>query len=418
MARPTAKKRPCEAQALWREMVEAPSRVDALDKAGRERAWQALVWAHTHETIQPLPLPVAADACETSAVLRVTLSLMSAPPSASPLPERLGVAQWAAALHYPQLEIVRGQLLAEAGRLKEAIAVFDQLKSTASAFPEVPLVAGRTLLAHAGPDSKLLHKAETWLLHAEHLAMNGSEDVEDESEWQDDSEAEAPDIVLDEALQQRLAEIWTLMAKLYARLGDPKKAEMYRQRAGSVGEETPEEITPESLEPLEGELPDPTVLKPADRTLIRRFLESPQFRGLSLGQQRQASVALPSFVSLGRLYLGLAPTRLDRYSLEELMLGLIPEKLVATLDEMAHVPATLVAWIHFLGKGGQLRDGARLVAIVGKLSAEMLANCRNPDKWSMAKTLAMQMVTAGVDLDDQAAVSRYLANRSAHLLAV
>lgn len=418
MARPSAKKPPSEEQALWREMVEAPSRVDGLDKEGRERAWQALVWAHAHEKIQPLPLPVAADACETSAVLRITVNLMSAPPAASPLPERLQVAEWAAALRYPQLEIVRGQLLAEAGRLKEAIVVFDGLKSTASVFPEVPVTAGRTLLAHAGADSKLLHKAETWLLHAEHLAMDGSEDVEDENEWQDDSEAETPDVVLDEASQQRLAEIWTLMAKLYARLGDPKKAEMYRQRAGSVCEEAAEEVTPESLEPLEGELPDPTVLKPADRTLIRRFLESPQFRALSPAQQRQASVALPSFVSLGRLYLGLAPTRLDRYSLEELMLGLIPEKLVATLDEMSHVPGALVAWIHFLGKGGQLRDGARLVAMVGKLTGEMLSNCRNPDKWSMAKTLAMQMVTAGVDLDDQAAVARFLANRSARLLAV
>lgn len=418
MARSSAKKGSCEERALWRDMVAAPSQVDELDKEGREHAWQALVWAHAHEKIQPLPLPVAADACETSAVLRVTLSLMSAPPSGAPLLERLGVAEWAAALRYPQLEIVRGKLLAEAGRLKEAILLFDGLKSAASVFPEVPFLAGCTLLAHAGADSKLLHKAETWLLHAEHLAMDGSEEVEDEDEWQGDTEDVAPDVALDEFSQQRLAEIWALMAKLYARLGDPKKAEMYRQRAGSVCEETAEEATPEGLEPLEGELPDPTVLKPADRTLIRRFLESPQFSALSPAQQRQASVALPSFVSLGRLYLGLAPTRLDRYSLEELMLGLIPEKLVATLDEMGNVPAALIAWIHFLGKGGQMRDGARLVGMVGKLTGEMLSNCRNPDKWSMAKTLAMQMVATGVDLDDQAAVSRFLANRSARLLAV
>ena len=418
MARPSTKKRSCEEQALWRALAEDPAKLRESDAEGRERAWQALVWAGSHEKIEPLPLPVAVDACEASAVLRVTLELMSAPSKTASLPERLGVAEWASALRYPPLEVVRGQLLAEAGRLKEAVALFEGLKSTASAFPEVLPTAGRTVLAHAGADSKLLHKAETWLLHAEHLAMDGSEEVEDEDEWQDDSEAEVPDVVLDEASQQRLAEIWGLMAKLYARLGDPKKAEMYRQRAGSVCEEAPEESTPESLEPLEGELPDPTVLKPGDRTLIRRFLESPPYNALSPAQQRQASVALPSFVSLGRLYLGLAPTRLDRYSLEELMLGLMPEKLVATQDEMAHVPAALVAWIHFLGKSGQLRDGARLVALVAKLSGEMMANCRNPEKWGMAKTLAMQMVAAGVDLDDQTAVSRFLSNRSARLLAV
>lgn len=411
------KKQPCEAQAQWTALIDDPSRLDGLDATARCTAWQAIVWASTHETIQPLPLPVAADACDTSALLRVVLNLLSAP-SQAPLEERLQIAEWASALRYPPLEILRGRLLAEAGRLKEAVSLFERLKSTSSAFPEVPLTAGRTLLAQAGADSKLLHKAETWLLYAEHLAMDGSEEVEDEEEWQDGTEAVSSETVLDEAAQKRLAEIWTLMAGLYARLGDPQKAEMYRTRAGDVVEEAVEEVTPESLEPLEGELPDPTVLKPSDRTLIRRFLESPFHRALSLAQQRQAAAALPSFVSLGRLYLGLAPTRLDRYSLEELMLGLIPEKLVATLEELAHLPATLIAWIHFLGKSGQLRDGARLVALVTRLSGEMLANCRNPDAWSMSKTLGMQMLASGIDMDDPTAVSRFMADRSSRLLAV
>jgi hypothetical protein len=245
--------------------------------------------------------------------------------------------------------------------------------------------------------------------------MDGSEEAEDEEQWEEDAEAAAADVVLEEGAQQRLAEIWALMAGLYARLGDPKKSEMYRTRACNVCDDAAcDDAGPEGLEPLEGEMPDPTVLKPGDRKLIRQFMESPQFRALSTAQQKQATVALPSFVSLGRLYLGLGPTRLDRYSLEELMLALMPEKLVATLEEMAHVPAALVAWIHFL----KLRDGARLVAMVHRLAGDFLANCRNPDLWGMAKTMAMQMLASGIDIDDPAAVKRYLSTRSARLLAV
>lgn len=410
----TRKKITTEAEMLWRSLVNDPAQLDTID---RSVVWQSLLWARDNEMIQPLPLPVAADASETSTVLRIVLRHVSNPPSGVTLQERLGIAEWASQLRYPLLEALRAGLLAEAGRLKEAIGVFDALKSTASVFPEIPLMAGRTLLLHAGADSKLLHKAEGYLAHAEHLAMDGSEEIEDEEQWEE-SEVVASDVVLDEGAQQRLAEIWTLMARLYARLGDPKKAEMYRTRAGSVAEETSEDHDPEGMVPLEGELPDPTVLKPADRKLIRDFIESPQFRGLSPAQQKHATVAVPSFVSLGRLYLGMAPTRLDRYSLEELMLALFPEKVVATLDEMSHLPAVVVAWINFLGKSGQLRDAARLVALVPRLAGDFMANCRNTDLWGMAKTVAMQMVASGVDIENPAEVSRFMASRSSRLMAV
>lgn len=418
MARTTvARKRVvCEEEQRWRGLVDDPSRLDQTERAS---AWQALRWAHQHEKITPLPLPVAADASTTSAVLRLVLNLLAAPPVEVGAEERLAVAEWASALRYPPLELMRAALLAEIGRIKDAIGVYESVKSVSSAFPEVPMAAARTILAHAGNDTKLLHKAEVWLLHAEHLSMNGSEESEDEEEWEEDAESAAADMVLDEGAQSRLAEVWTMMACLYARLGDPKKADMYRTRAGNVTEEaSSDDSSPEGLEPLEGEMPDPSVLKPADRKLIRQFLESPQFKSLSLSQQKQAAVVLPPFVSLGRLYLGLAPTRLDRYSLEELMLALIPERLVATLEEMAHVPAAIVAWINYLGKNGLLRDAARLVPLVSRLSADFMANCRNPDTWGMAKTVGMQMVASGVDINDPNEVNRFLSSRSSRLLAV
>lgn len=417
MARTSPRKSACATQTLWRRLLEDPQALEDLDATGLEQAWAALCWASENEKLEPLAQPVSADTSATSTSTRVALHLMSTPPAGVGTAERLRVVEWTAALHYPPLELMRAQLLAQSGRVKEAIAVFESLKSTTHAFPEVPFVAGRTLLAVAGSDSKLLHKAETWLLHAEHLTMDGSDEAEDEDACDADPECAPPEIVLDESAQRRLAEIWELMATLYARLGDPKKSEMYRMRAGSAAEET-EEATPDGLEPFEGELPDRTVLKPADRSLIRRFLDSPQACALSPTQRQQAASAMPSFVSLGRMFLGLAPARLDRYSLEELMLGLVPEKLVATLDEIANLPAVLTAWIHFLGKGGYLRDGARLVALVARLSGEMVANCQNPDVWSMSKTLAMRMLASGVDLDDAEAVRRYLEGRSARLLAV
>lgn len=418
MASTTAQKRvTSEAEALWRGLTNDPSHIEKLHTSDRPGAWRALLWAVLHEKIQPLSLPVSADASSSSTVLRLLLNLLTDPPTGVALEERLRVADWASQLRYPVLEALRAALLVEAGRVKEAIQIFDRLKGMATAFPEIPLTAGRALLSQAGTDPKLLHKAEGYLLHAEHLAMDGSEEAEDEEHWGDES-MPPPEMLLDEAAQLRLAETWTLMAKLYARLGDSNKAEMYRTRAGNATDDANEEVGPEGIVPLDGEMPDPTVLKPADRKLIRDFIDSPHYRALSPAQQKQAAAAVPSFVSLGRLYLGMAPTRLDRFSLEELMLALIPEKVVATVDEMAHVPAIIVAWINYLGKNGLLRDAARLVALVPRLAGDFMANCRNPDMWGMAKSMGMQMMASGIDIDDPAAVNRYMASRPSHLLAV
>jgi hypothetical protein len=400
----------------WTSLVENPQALEKADEVGRERAWRALAWAQDNVEFPVVHFPVSADKSESAKVLSTVLRVLSAPPSAIGGRERLERARyWSSRFKYPLLDALCGVIAAEAGQVKTALQIFETLKSVGAAFPEVPVIAGRALLQCAGSDPKLLHRAEWYLMHAEHLSLNGDEEPQDDAlaETEEDLPL-ACDADLDEQAQARLAEIWSLMSTLYGRLGDRKKSEMYSSRAGSMAEEM---ATAEESDESAGEFSGVEGLKPPDYKLIRAYFASPQFTGLKAGEQRQARNVIPYFVGLGRTFLAMAPQKLDRYSLEELYVSLIPEKMVATIEEMGMVPAVLVSYIHFMGKNGHLRDGARLSTMVAKLAGEFMANCRNSDCWSMSKSMAMQMLKSGVNLEDPHEVDRWLAERPARLLA-
>lgn len=403
--------------ALWVRLVREPETLTLATVACREEAWRALAWAQDHLSLEPIPVPVPVEQSEEARTLVVALRVLAAPPPSVSLHERLERARaWSQRLRYPLLDALYGSIAAEAGQVRLALAAFEGTKNAGPAFPEVPVAAGRALMLCAGNDPRLLHKAEWYLVHAEHLILNGDDagcDVDEEGEEEEVGVAE-----LDEASQRRLADIWSLMAKLYARLGDLRKAEMYRTRAGGCLDALAEDEADEGEGRGEEEWAADPSLKAADRKLLRGFFESPQFRGLSPAVQRQGRAAVPFFVLLGRQYLGVGPTRLDRYSLEEILVSLMPERMVAPVGMMELVPPSIIAWIHFLGKSGHLRDAGRLGALVQGMGADYMAGCRNPERWSMAKTVAMKMLESGVNLEDQSEVDHWLSTRFSRLVAV
>lgn len=380
----------------WSGLLQADD-LATRDAAAREAAWPVLEWAALHATLAPVQAVVPAEKAELTRAVSVVLYLLSHPPAGVDLAERLRLAGvWASRLNHPLVHALQGVLAMEAGQTRAALETFERLKCVGPAFPEVPLVAGRALLQHAGRDSKLLHRAEWFLVHAEHLYLDGGEDEapETEAEFSDDPEPMECEVEVDASAQEHLAEIWTLMAKLYERLGDRRKADMYHGRAGAAAEEREE--ASEEPQGGESEFANEPGLKAADRKLLVGFFASPQFSGLRGEEQKQARTSVPYFVALGRTFLGVAPNRLDRYALEELLTALIPEKLVATIEEMGRIPALVASWIHFLGKSGALRDAGRLVPLVHRLAADFMANCRNSDCWGVPKAQAMRALAGGV----------------------
>jgi len=379
----------------WEGLISRDGDLGGLDDAGRLEAWSLLAWAEKKVKLPVAPPVTSLEDSEASRLLRTVLAVLSAPPATVEAAERVRLAAgWAGRLNHPLLHALHGVRALEAGQVRPAVEVFERLKCVGSAFPEVPLTAGRALLQAAGSDVRLLHRAEWYLKHAEHLYLEGpgEEAPEEEAECSDDPEPMEHEVSVEPGVQDRLAEIWGLMASLYDRLGDPRKGEMYRSRAGDCLEER--EDADEGAEACHDFVDQPG-LKPSDRKLIQAFFSAPQLTSLRASEQQQARTAVPCFVALGRMYLGLAPTRLDRYSLEELLLALIPEKIVASMDEMGRIPSVLTAWIAYLGKSAGLREAGRLVPLVHRLGADYMRNCRNRDCWGVPKARAMRAMASG-----------------------
>ncbi|MBM3460732.1 MAG: hypothetical protein FJX76_01390, partial [Armatimonadetes bacterium] len=184
MARVATRKKETHAlqEAAWRKLLETTD-FAGLDADARADAWTVLAWAEKHAVLSTPPTPVPAEKAEMERVVAAVLALIATPPAGVDAAERIArAAGWAARTNHPLVHALHGVLCAENAQMKAALEVFEKLKCVGSAFPEVSLVVGRALLAQAGRDSKLLHRAEWWLQHAEHLHLDGDSEIEAEED--------------------------------------------------------------------------------------------------------------------------------------------------------------------------------------------------------------------------------------------
>jgi hypothetical protein len=126
-----------------------------------------------------------------------------------------------------------------------------------------------------------------------------------------------------------------------------------------------------------------------------------------------------TLLDLMRDYLDVeSPADLGEGDLRELLLSIYPRKI--TVFDAADTADTVPAvrdFLAYLAERGEIPEGTaralerELDEIAPRFTEEML----DPSNWGMAGSLVHAMAAAGVDLDDQAAVDRWISGYNAHL---
>ncbi len=111
------------------------------------------------------------------------------------------------------------------------------------------------------------------------------------------------------------------------------------------------------------------------------------------------------------------PTRWTVAHVEEFMLDCAPRKMTMDEEAIETLPDCLSAFMGFLDRAGKL-EGDRVDALTEaceRLRRGSAAACRDPSRWGMSKSIAMQMIAEGVDPTDPAAAELWIAAYNARL---
>jgi hypothetical protein len=101
-----------------------------------------------------------------------------------------------------------------------------------------------------------------------------------------------------------------------------------------------------------------------------------------------------------------------RGAIAEYLLEFFPRKVAADAFLIERTPACAAAFVEFLA-ADQLLVGDPVEALCGfcaELQPEFEAVCRDSGNWGLAKSIAMQMITDGVDPADERAVAEWMAD--------
>ncbi len=122
---------------------------------------------------------------------------------------------------------------------------------------------------------------------------------------------------------------------------------------------------------------------------------------------------LETLLDLMRDYLGIeGPADLGRGDIEELLLRIYPRK-VTVLDRAATedtIPA-MRDFLAYIAERGEMPEGTAraLERELDRIAPRFADAVMDPSNWGMARSFVQAMVADGVDVDDQAAVDRWIA---------
>ncbi len=140
-------------------------------------------------------------------------------------------------------------------------------------------------------------------------------------------------------------------------------------------------------------------LNPLDM-LATRFVASPIARSLPIELLPDARYIVQKLIDFSCADLYVEPDEWDESMLRELLLTLVPCKLVVERPVLEKVAPVTEAFLVWLGSEGLLDDAPRLAATVHQWSEEIVSVGANPDNWGPIKAFAMRTIESGQDLRD------------------
>ena len=138
------------------------------------------------------------------------------------------------------------------------------------------------------------------------------------------------------------------------------------------------------------------------------FSESNYFKELTEEQKQGSEFIIMTFAEYMYSYHGLSPEEWNENGLEECCLDTLPRKITAEESYYRSIAPVLSAFFEFLEEKVLLRNASKLVKKVNKLNKQIIKNASDPRRWGVAKSMLMAAVKAGVDIENQNDLSKFM----------
>jgi len=156
-------------------------------------------------------------------------------------------------------------------------------------------------------------------------------------------------------------------------------------------------------------------LKRVDK-LTNQFMESSAAQTLPPDVSDDADFIVHSLLSRAVTHLDIQVEGLGESELCELLLEILPAKITAQRDVFEKIAPVTEAFLTWAGREGLVDRADALVAKVHNWSRAIVSNGMDPSYWGPAKTFAMSVEAAGIDITDREAVQKYIEQQNHRLL--
>ncbi len=138
------------------------------------------------------------------------------------------------------------------------------------------------------------------------------------------------------------------------------------------------------------------------------FCESKYFKDLTEEQKQQSEFIITTFAQYMYSYHGLSHEEWNESGLEECCLDTLPRKVSADESYYKSIAPVLSAFFNFLGEKGILRSASKLARRVKKIDKQIVKNASDPSRWGMAKSMLMAAIKAGVDIENEKELNKFI----------
>jgi len=142
--------------------------------------------------------------------------------------------------------------------------------------------------------------------------------------------------------------------------------------------------------------------------LSMRFAESPAVAALPEPMREGAAFISGCLLHYAWDYVGKSPEELDEQTLREVLLELLPRKVLADENVFECVAPVSQVFLGWLEAEGILPGGARLGQTIAGWGKQIVSNAADPSCWGMAKGMGMLAESQGVDMSDIEAFKRFV----------
>jgi len=145
---------------------------------------------------------------------------------------------------------------------------------------------------------------------------------------------------------------------------------------------------------------------------VRHFQRDNAYKSMSKKHRKHTDFILDTFLNYMYDYQGRIPQKWNLLSVKEVLLHYVPTKISAEKEVFAVYGDVLLAYFKFLQERRYVGTKS-LQQLVIKVKDKIVENSQDSSTWGPAKTLIMKAINAGVDMDDEKAVKRFMIKEQA-----